>query len=65
MCLWREERAFDGPHIEEAMVISVLMGGRTDYTVWEERRGYFMVGKSREAVIVGGGDEPGKLWIEK
>lgn len=40
-------------------------GGRTDYTVWEERRGYFMVGKSREAVIVGGGDEPGKLWIRK
>lgn len=27
MCLWREERAFDGPHIEEAMVISVLMWG--------------------------------------
>lgn len=25
VCLWREERAFDGPHIEEAMVISVLM----------------------------------------
>lgn len=31
MCLWSDDRAFDGPHIEEAMVISgVDRKGRTD-----------------------------------
>lgn len=31
VCLWSDDRAFDGPHIEEAMVISgVDRKGRTD-----------------------------------
>lgn len=47
VCLWREERAFDGPHIEEAMVMwgtdrlyGIGMGGEERLLYgWEERGG--------------------------